>query len=362
MVCDVAPALLSTPPSCMPPGGARLEYTAASGWVCVCEPGYSGVSCTVGSSFGSPSCAPPPCDPPAGTGTYTFNGSAFKCACSPGYAGAPCAAVAVDAPCGAYPMSQYSPGGVPSPLGATHAICNCTGWSWARGGDVSVVLSTYGFYMTTAVGMVDANQYPGATATLLAASDTSACPLYTASNPSCSLYNYTSVGGTCAPAPGYTPTPWNATCFADLGACQRQCPAYTSPSAYASSTFGTCAFGGTAADSYGTFARGVCSIAASPTAAAAPYFCPMNEFAALRLPGFAAPVVSGFMGYDLAYVAVRSPYECAAICRSFDIACVGFVLVLYDNNMQCGPKTNMGEPSWNSCPTTAGCYGFKLLT
>ena len=94
VVCDVQPAALATPPSCMPPGGARLEYTAASGWACVCEPGYSGVSCTVGSGSGSSSCAPPPCDAPGGTGTYTLSGGVFTCVCARGYAGAPCVTVA----------------------------------------------------------------------------------------------------------------------------------------------------------------------------------------------------------------------------------------------------------------------------
>ena len=91
VVCDVQLAALTTPLDCMPPGGARLEYTVASGWACVCEPGFSGASCTVGSGFGSTSCTPPPCDAPGGTGVYTLSSGAFTCLCASGFVGSPCA-------------------------------------------------------------------------------------------------------------------------------------------------------------------------------------------------------------------------------------------------------------------------------
>ncbi len=99
--CDAAPpSQLGAPPDCMAPRGLRLEYTTASGWACVCAPGYTGASCEQGSGDGSSAeeaaacAAPPPCVPPSGTGTYRFdaNASAFACVCAAGYSGAPCAA------------------------------------------------------------------------------------------------------------------------------------------------------------------------------------------------------------------------------------------------------------------------------
>ena len=362
MVCDVQPAALATPPSCMPPGGARLEYTAASGWACVCKPGYSGVSCTVGSGSdsGFSSCAPPPCDAPGGTGVYTLSSGAFTCVCAQGYTGSPCAPPPPPPPslalCSTYPTSQYSSHGVPASLGALTTLCNCTGWTWTWNGGPAISPSSYFMLSPPRKTQVDANQYPGAIATLISDdSDPDVCPGYSFLQwtVNCSFYNYTSTGGTCSPPRGYTETPWGATCFANLSDCQQGCPSYTSASSGASATFGTCGYGGVGADTYGNyFGQGVCT-------AASPYYCPMNDFSTLQLPGFNAPVISGFMSYDLAYVAVRSPYECAAICRSYD-NCVGFVLIVYDNNLECDPKYNMATPSWNSCPTAAGCFGFVL--
>jgi hypothetical protein len=83
----------------MPPGGAKLLYSQAGGWACVCEAGYAGASCTTATSsarvahVSSPSCAAPPaCGPPGGTDTYTFdNNGTAACICASGYAGAPCA-------------------------------------------------------------------------------------------------------------------------------------------------------------------------------------------------------------------------------------------------------------------------------
>lgn len=96
VVCDVAPSSLAVPPDCMPPSGARLEYTTASGWTCICAPGYSGASCSVGSGLGlSPggACAPPPpCAAPSGTTTYTRSSTGdMLCVCAVGYTGSPCA-------------------------------------------------------------------------------------------------------------------------------------------------------------------------------------------------------------------------------------------------------------------------------
>jgi len=35
-----------TPPTCGPPGGDRLKYTASEGWTCICEEGWRGVNCS----------------------------------------------------------------------------------------------------------------------------------------------------------------------------------------------------------------------------------------------------------------------------------------------------------------------------
>ena len=130
VACDVAPAALPTPPSCMPPGGARLEYTEASGWACACAPGYYGLSCTLGSgsgSGGSP-CTPPPCDAPGGAGTYTLSGGIFTCVCAAGYAGSPCA----------LPMPPPAP---PTPASPS-LVCG-------PGNDVNVCFALGDFYTAT---------------------------------------------------------------------------------------------------------------------------------------------------------------------------------------------------------------------
>jgi hypothetical protein len=93
----------------MPPGGAKLLYSAAAGWACVCAPGFAGASCTTtttttpaAAATPSSSCPPPPpCEAPSGSGRYRFDNStgAFlvSCVCAAGYAGAPCALVAAGA-------------------------------------------------------------------------------------------------------------------------------------------------------------------------------------------------------------------------------------------------------------------------
>ena len=53
-----------TPPACTVPGGDKLQYDGVS-WMCVCLPGWSGVSCSIPPSPPppSPSPSPPPLPP-----------------------------------------------------------------------------------------------------------------------------------------------------------------------------------------------------------------------------------------------------------------------------------------------------------
>jgi hypothetical protein len=70
VACDRAPpASLAVPPDCLPPGGAKLQFSSALGWQCVCAAGYSGSSCTT--------YEPPPCD----TGLYRFDNATCTFVC-----------------------------------------------------------------------------------------------------------------------------------------------------------------------------------------------------------------------------------------------------------------------------------------
>jgi hypothetical protein len=102
MRCDTTPAAsaLAKPPRCLPPGGARLGYSAAAGgWVCICRAGWGGAACDV--SGGVPaaseaSCAAaalPSCGLPGGTGLFTYDAAsgAFACVCVDGWGGSNCA-------------------------------------------------------------------------------------------------------------------------------------------------------------------------------------------------------------------------------------------------------------------------------
>ena len=156
VVCDVAPASLSTPPECMPPGGARLEYTAAAGWVCVCAPGYSGASCSFGAGSGSSSCTPPPCDAPGGTGTYTLSNGVVVCVCAPGYAGSPCSPLPPPSP----PPPQSPPPPFTCAIGNDATACAAlaelykatygsrwttnSGWTAAAAGNATDFCTFYG--------------------------------------------------------------------------------------------------------------------------------------------------------------------------------------------------------------------------
>jgi hypothetical protein len=125
VACDRAPpSALATPPGCMPPGGAKLLYSAAAGWACVCAAGWSGASCTIGAAGGggtpasSSSCpAPPACAAPAGSGAYRFDNATrtFSCVCARGYAGAPCALAAGST---LPPPAALLPGPAPAPAPA----------------------------------------------------------------------------------------------------------------------------------------------------------------------------------------------------------------------------------------------------
>ena len=336
VVCDSPPL---APPDCVPPGGRLLAYNASGlGWQCLCTVGWTGASCTTEEAGAQPgTCVVPACD----SGLYTFANGTFACHALP-----------LQPVCGTYPTSQYNSFGLPPPLGPRDVFCNCTGWSWQRSAEAnpSSYFGMIGF-LPQATTAPDANLYPGGTATMVTGLAVNGCP--GASTPDCEVYNYTSAGGTCTRNPSYVPTPWSATCHESLADCQAQCPQYTSAAPYASSTYGACGFGGIASDGYGNFSTAVCSDTPET-----PYYCPGNEFSTLSLPGYEAPVISGYMGYDLAYVVVASPYECLTICNSLP-NCVGFVLVVYDRNLECDPKYNMDTPSWNTCPTTSGCFGFK---
>lgn len=51
-------------PDCTAPGGDRLQYSAAAGWLCVCSPGWSGTNCRVPPSPPPPPPPSPPSPPP----------------------------------------------------------------------------------------------------------------------------------------------------------------------------------------------------------------------------------------------------------------------------------------------------------
>ena len=91
LACD-APQATATPPDCMPPGGAKLVYTSAAGWVCDCAPGYSGVNCSVKSASAALSCsAPPQCSSQGSAGLYAHVSNSWQCVCYAGWTGADCA-------------------------------------------------------------------------------------------------------------------------------------------------------------------------------------------------------------------------------------------------------------------------------
>jgi hypothetical protein len=88
VACDRPPppaAALAAAPTCMPPGGAKLLYTAAAGWACACAPGFSGVSCTSGSSTVAAPAPPPPLPPPAAPcagGQFRYDNATCTFACA----------------------------------------------------------------------------------------------------------------------------------------------------------------------------------------------------------------------------------------------------------------------------------------
>lgn len=161
VVCDVAPSALAVPPDCMPPGGARLEYTAAAGWTCVCVPGFSGASCSVGAALGSSpggACAPPPCPVPFGTNTYTRSSTgAMVCVCIAGYSGNPCALSSPPPP---------PPRPPPPPSPPPHATFGCAGANNAVDcsvlGDLYFALNMYTWNgdCVPGLGMCSMNGFP----------------------------------------------------------------------------------------------------------------------------------------------------------------------------------------------------------
>ena len=131
-VCTNATALISggtpgysgVPPDCQAPGGARLLYNKQAGWMCACNAGWSGSSCTVSSNSSAalypldtmqwlveqmqllsaqmavlrsmlPTNASSlftvgvTCGPPGGVASQLVNG-VYVCLCSPGWSGNLC--------------------------------------------------------------------------------------------------------------------------------------------------------------------------------------------------------------------------------------------------------------------------------
>jgi hypothetical protein len=131
VACDQKPPALARPPRCQPPGGVKLFYSGAAGWLCSCAAGFRGVSCNISdgaASGGISSCQPTPCSPPQGTETYAYdaNTGVMACRCAPGYAGAPCVYVGAPPPLPPAPPGGYSPpppAPPPSPPSPPPAAC-----------------------------------------------------------------------------------------------------------------------------------------------------------------------------------------------------------------------------------------------
>ncbi len=90
VACDAA---LPTPPDCMPPGGAHLDYDG-SAWLCTCNAGYSGKSCNVTGTGATAGCsAVPQCSVAHSTGLYQYVGGAWSCVCLAGWGGSDCSVI-----------------------------------------------------------------------------------------------------------------------------------------------------------------------------------------------------------------------------------------------------------------------------
>ena len=161
-VCTNATALLSAgtpgysavPPDCQAPGGARLLYNKQAGWMCSCNVGWSGSSCTVASNSSTAlypldtmqwlvqqmqllsaqmavltSMLPAnanglftvgvTCGPPGGIASQLVNG-VYVCLCSPGWSGNLC-----DMP----PRSLITIAGTLSQLEIFSSMCMYSGYN-----------------------------------------------------------------------------------------------------------------------------------------------------------------------------------------------------------------------------------------
>ena len=88
VTCDAPPP--SVPPNCMPPGGKVLGFNSTTGgWMCTCNAGWSGPTCTTSSGGVTGCAAPPPCTG-NWTGLYQFVNGAAVCVCGDGWGGSDC--------------------------------------------------------------------------------------------------------------------------------------------------------------------------------------------------------------------------------------------------------------------------------
>ena len=112
VTCDAAGSLLHMPPTCLPPGAARLGYNASiGGWQCTCRTGWTGSSCNVSTGNTSPSsCSEPPICASGSTGLYRWvDGGRAVCDCLPGWTSDDCSVPSSPPPTPGRPVPPSPP-------------------------------------------------------------------------------------------------------------------------------------------------------------------------------------------------------------------------------------------------------------